>query len=315
MGRTVTVKRKLIVITLGIIISLGLFCVDGYFAQAKTKLEGRVEISSDVPAYDGSPYVEVNENVPSFTDREKQKTKAFESYSRLDSMGRCGTAYANVCKDIMPTEKRGEIGAIRPSGWHTVKYSDRIDGNYLYNRCHLIGYQLAGENANKKNLITGTRYMNVEGMLPFENKVDDYVDATDNHVLYRVTPIFDGDNLVASGVQMEAWSVEDEGKGICFNVYCYNVQPGVIIDYEDGSSKAEPGFKKETDKSVKKSDISGKVEQVKSTFILNTRSKKVHKPDCSSVKQMSEKNKKETNESEEELKAQGYTACGNCRPF
>lgn len=190
--------------------------------------------TSSVPAYSGMPYVALNNNVPFFTDEELTVT-AFELYSDLDSLGRCGVAYANICKEIMPTEERGNIGSIKPSGWHTIKY-DCVDGKYLYNRCHLIGFQLAGENANEKNLITGTRYLNVEGMLPFENMVDDYVDETGNHVLYRVTPVFEGDNLLASGVILEAKSVEDNGAGILFNVYCYNVQPGIDIDYASGSS-------------------------------------------------------------------------------
>ena len=187
-----------------------------------------------IPAYDGKAYVAVNNNEPFFTDSD-MTTTAFENYSDLDSLGRCGVAYANICKEIMPTEKRGKIGMIKPSGWHTVKY-DVIKDRYLYNRCHLIGYQLAGENANPKNLITGTRYLNVEGMLPFENLVADYVNNTGNHVLYRVTPIFSGSNLVANGVLIEAKSVEDNGGGILFNVYCYNVQPGVGINYENGDS-------------------------------------------------------------------------------
>lgn len=187
-----------------------------------------------IPAYDGKAYVAVNNNEPFFTDSD-MTTTAFENYSDLDSLGRCGVAYANICKDIMPTEERGKIGMIKPSGWHTVKY-DVIKDRYLYNRCHLIGYQLAGENANPKNLITGTRYLNVEGMLPFENLVADYVNNTGNHVLYRVTPIFSGSNLVANGVLIEAKSVEDNGGGILFNVYCYNVQPGVGINYENGDS-------------------------------------------------------------------------------
>lgn len=187
-----------------------------------------------IPAYDGKAYVAVNNNEPFFTDSD-MTTTAFENYSDLDSLGRCGVAYANICRDIMPTEERGKIGMIKPSGWHTVKY-DVIKDRYLYNRCHLIGYQLAGENANPKNLITGTRYLNVEGMLPFENLVADYVNNTGNHVLYRVTPMFSGSNLVANGVLIEAKSVEDNGGGILFNVYCYNVQPGVGINYENGDS-------------------------------------------------------------------------------
>lgn len=190
----------------------------------------------DHVAYNGEPYVELNDNVPNFTTREKNNTKAFENYHRLDALGRCGTAYANICKELMPTEKRGAIGMVKPSGWNTVKY-DVVDGKYLYNRCHLIGFQLAGENANKKNLITGTRYLNVDGMLPFEDEVADYVKDTDHHVLYRVTPVFKGDNLVAEGIEMEAYSVEDKGKGICFHVFVYNVQPGVTIDYATGESR------------------------------------------------------------------------------
>ncbi len=191
-------------------------------------------VMDDIPDYSGQPYVVLEDNWPDF-DAGDLTLEAFETYSELDALGRCGPAYANICLEIMPTEPRGDIGQVKPSGWQTAKY-DCVDGKYLYNRCHLIGYQLAGENANRKNLITGTRYMNVEGMLPFENMVDDYVENTGNHVLYRVTPVFEGANLVASGVQLEAFSVEDEGEGVCFNVYVYNVQPGVGIDYATGES-------------------------------------------------------------------------------
>lgn len=195
--------------------------------------------SVDVADFDGeTPFVEVNNNVPFFTEGERSTTEVFEDYSPLDELERCGVAYANICKELMPTEKRGEIGMIKPSGWQTVRYDDLISDKYLYNRCHLIGFQLAGENANRQNLITGTRFMNVTGMLPFENEVDAYVDETDNHVLYRVTPLFRGDNLVADGVLMEAWSVEDDGEGVCFCVFCYNCQPGITIDYATGDSWA-----------------------------------------------------------------------------
>lgn len=196
-----------------------------------------VDIDS-IPKYSTSPYVIISNNIPSF-DESNFTTKPFETYSELDSLGRCGVAFANICKEIMPSEgeAREAIGSIKPSGWQTIRYNELIDGNYLYNRCHLIGYQLAGENANEKNLITGTRYMNVNGMLPFENMVADYIKSNrNNHVLYRVTPIFEGNNLVASGVQMEAYSVEDSGQGVCFNVYVYNVQPGITIDYANGNS-------------------------------------------------------------------------------
>ena len=186
--------------------------------------------------YSGNPFVEVNGNVPYF-GKEEYTTESFEIYSELDSLGRCGVAYANIGKDLMPVEERGEIGMVKPSGWHTVKYPEVIEDLFLYNRCHLIGYQLSGENANVQNLITGTRYLNVEGMLPFENKVASYVRETGNHVLYRVTPVFEKDNLLAEGVLMEAYSVEDEGKGVAFCVFVYNVQPGIEIDYATGESK------------------------------------------------------------------------------
>lgn len=192
---------------------------------------------SDIPTYSEKSYVAINNNVPGFTEAELSTT-SYEFYSELDSLGRCGVVYACIGKDIMPTEERGSIGQVKPTGWHTVKY-DIVDGNYLYNRCHLIGYQLTGENANTKNLITGTRSMNVDGMLPFENMVADYVKETGNHVMYRVTPVFEGNNLLASGVQIEAKSVEDNGAGILFNVYCYNVQDGVTIDYATGDSKLD----------------------------------------------------------------------------
>lgn len=192
---------------------------------------------SQIPSYSGSPYVEINGGFPFFSESDKT-TEPFEVYSELDKLGRCGVAYANICKELMPTEERGEIGQIKPTGWHQNKYNEVSDNEntagYLYNRCHLIAFMLAGENANEKNLITGTRYLNVEGMLPFESKISDYVNATENHVLYRVTPIFDGDNLLCNGVLMEAESVEDNGIRFC--VFCYNVQPGITIDYKTGEN-------------------------------------------------------------------------------
>lgn len=201
-------------------------------------------ISADlenIPDYSGNPYIEINNNIPFFNESD-YTTTAFEQYSELDNLGRCGVAYANICKEIMPAndEERESLYSITPSGWQQATYEGIVEGNYLYNRCHLIAHNLAGENANQKNLITGTRYMNVQGMLPFENNISDYMDENkNNHVLYRVTPIFEGNNLVANGVQMEAYSVEDNGKGICFNVYVYNVQPGIIIDYATGKSVLE----------------------------------------------------------------------------
>lgn len=189
---------------------------------------------SSIPEFKGEPYVVINNNQPEFSNDDLGR-ESFEEYSVLDYLGRCGVAFAKIGIETMPTEERGDIGQIKPSGWQTIKY-DNIDGKYLYNRCHLIGFQLAGENANERNLITGTRYMNVEGMLPFENMVAEYIKETKNHVLYRVTPIFEGENLVASGIQIEAKSIEDNGKTICFNVYVYNAQPGINIDYFTGKS-------------------------------------------------------------------------------
>lgn len=290
--------------------------------------------AADVPAYSGEPYTAVNNNEPYFTS-DNLTTEAFENYSELDALGRCGVAYANVCLETMPTEKRGSISEVKPTGWHSVKY-DNVDGKSLYNRCHLIGYQLTAENANQQNLITGTRYLNVDGMLPFENMVADYVKETDNHVLYRVTPIFTGDNLVADGVLMEGYSVEDEGEGICFCVYAYNVQPGITIDYatgdswlssESGNSDSSSGGNSAVSQSA--ADKSGtqqaavQTESVKETsapvstgteYILNTNTKKFHYPSCSSVKQMKASNKKEYTGSRDDLIAQGYDPCKKCNP-
>lgn len=261
-----------------------------------------------IPAYDGKAYVAVNNNEPFFTDSD-MTTTAFENYSDLDSFGRCGVAYANICKDIMPTEERGKIGMIKPSGWHTVKY-DVIKDRYLYNRCHLIGYQLAGENANPKNLITGTRYLNVEGMLPFENLVADYVNNTGNHVLYRVTPMFSGSNLVANGVLIEAKSVEDNGGGILFNVYCYNVQPGVGINYENGDSwldgttgSASSG----SDTSVTENSAADSSNSETMVHITAT-GKKYHRAGCRTLK------KSDTEVTLDEAKSMGLSPCGICNP-
>ena len=355
------------------------------FSALSVSAEAKKITLSNLPAYSGEAYVELDGNVPNF-DKSDMTTKAFEKYSELDEFGRCGVAYANVCTETMPTEKRGNIGMIKPSGWHTVKY-DNVDGKYLYNRCHLIGYQLTAENANEKNLITGTRYLNIEGMLPFENMVADYVEETDNHVLYRVTPIFEGKNLLASGVQMEAYSVEDKGKGVSFNVYCYNVQPDINIDYSNGESKLADGViasiklnytkyalevgqsktfvaatsPESAAKSVKWYSSNSKIATVnskgkvtalkagtvtitaktsnglkatckvtvkaksgsavtnsassgKTTYILNTNTKKFHYPSCSSVKQMKDKNKKEVTGSRDEIIEMGYDPCKRCDP-
>ena len=288
---------------------------------------------SSIPKYSGSPYIAINNNVPFFSDNDLS-LNSYEKYSDLDKLGRCGVAVANIGKDIMPTEERGSIGSVKPTGWHTVKY-DGIDGNYLYNRAHLIGYQLTGENANTKNLITGTRYMNVSGMLPFENMVADYVKETNNHVLYRVTPIFENNNLLASGVLIEAKSVEDNGKGILFNVYCYNVQPNIEINYANGESSkvkenvvvdksndkstsnvsasntATTNSNKKTDTNEKLNNSDASTSNIKS-LVLNTNTMKYHTTGCSSAKKISEKNKKEYTGTEQALIDQGYTACKIC---
>ena len=226
-------KKKFVKLFIALIIAAGGY-VGVEYHQSTISYARDLE---DVPEYSGEPYVIVNDNEPYF-DEKDLTTQSFEEYSPLDSLGRCGVAYANIGEDIMPTKERGSIGMIKPSGWQTKKY-DFVDGKYLYNRCHLIGYQLSGENANEKNLITGTRYMNTEGMLPFENEVADYVKDTGNHVLYRVTPVFEGNHLVADGVLMEAMSVEDRGLDIEFNVFVYNVQPHVKIDYQTGKSSLD----------------------------------------------------------------------------
>ena len=228
-------KGKLIVLIL--LLGVLFYCKDDIYNYTYSLINSGSSSSNmeDIVDYNGNSYVIVNDNNPYFKE-EEYTTDSFEKYSELDSLGRCGVAYANISKELMPTEKRGSIGSIKPSGWHTVKY-DHIDGKYLYNRCHLIGYQLTGENANEKNLITCTRSMNTKGMLQFENMVTKYIKDTGNHVLYRVTPVFEGNNLVATGVEMEAYSVEDNGKGIKFNVFVYNIEDGIIIDYKTGDSK------------------------------------------------------------------------------
>lgn len=371
--------RKKVNVFWCMLIALSIICNISMLSVSAAAQKEKITLSN-LPKYSGTAYVELNNNVPGFKKSELT-TKAFEKYSALDDDGRCGVAYANVCTDTMPTEERGKIGSVKPSGWQTVKY-DCVDGKYLYNRCHLIGYQLTGENANEENLITGTRYMNTEGMLPFENMVADYVERTDNHVLYRVTPIFKGDNLLASGVQMEAYSVEDKGKGVCFNVYCYNVQPGIDIDYTDGSSKISEGTiasialnytkyslnvgksktlvatvspdtakagvtwyssnnkiatvsssGKVTAKAAGTVTITAKtsnglkvtckitvkgagktVSTGKCTYVLNTNTKKFHLPNCSSVDDMKEKNRKEVTCSREEIIDDGFQPCKRCDP-
>lgn len=255
-------------------------------------------------------YTVLNNNIPEFSENEITTT-AFEEYSELDDLGRCGVAFACIGEEIMPTEERGAIGQIKPSGWQMAKY-DIVDGKYLYNRCHLIGYQLSGENANEKNLITGTRYMNVDGMLPFENKVADYIKETKNHVMYRVTPIFEGNNLLAKGVQMEAFSVEDNGEGVSFNVFVNNIQPGIEINYLDGTSKLKSDNSSE--KTTKKEEEKPENENSDTIYILNTNTMKFHNEGCSSAKDIKPKNKESFNGTRTWLTGNGYSPCGICNP-
>lgn len=252
----------------------------------------------EIPEFTDEPYVVINDNIPEF-DSDDYTTTSYESYGKLDNLGRCTSCISCIGTDIMPTEKRGEIGSVKPTGWQTVKY-ENVDGKYLYNRCHLIGYQLTAENANPNNLITGTRYMNVDGMLPFENEVADYVKETDNHVLYRVTPIFVGEELVARGVQMEAYSIEDNGEGVEFNVYCYNNQPDIEIDYQTGYSQATKTEYQFDDQNEKK------------TYIVNTNSKKFHEKSCKYAKDISDQNKKVYKGTKDSLIKNGYQPCKNC---
>lgn len=277
--------------------------------------DSRIELR-DIPLYSGSPYVSINDNIPYFTD-EELTVQSFELYSELDDLGRCGVAYACIGSDLMPTEERGSIGQIKPSGWHTTKYNGIIDGNYLYNRCHLIGYQLSGENTNEKNLMTGTRYLNMEGMLPFENMVSDYVKETGNHVLYRVTPVFEGDNLLASGILIEAESVEDHGDGILFCIYAYNVQPDITIDYATGESSLNTDADSIAESSsISESAVLQEQEVISEniTYVINRNTGKFHYPTCRSVKDIKEKNRWDYSGTREEVISMGYEPCKQCNP-
>ena len=294
-------KRKASKVIIPILLLL--LAVGFYLAKDRLLAEKIVYSESvmTVPVFADEPFVAINENKPEFTE-DDHTIDAYEHYGDLDKLGRCTQAIACVGVELMPTEERGSISSVKPSGWVQAKY-DIVDGQSLYNRCHLIGFQLTGENANERNLITGTRYMNVEGMLPFENMIADYVKETHNHVLYRVTPIFDGTNLVARGVQLEALSMEDQGDGICFNVYVYNNQPGIVIDYSDGTSRLE--------KAPVEPDAtqSGDV-----TYVLNTNSKKFHLTTCAQADSMSAENRDVFTGDRQELIEQGYVPAGCCKP-
>lgn len=263
------------------------------FTPITNNVQTIVEVKAEtIPKYTGKIYVTQNKNNPKFTSKQLKNKKSYEKYGNLDKYGRCTTCISNIGKDLMPTKKRGAIGMVKPTGWHTVKY-DCVDGKYLYNRCHLIGYQLTGENANKKNLITGTRSLNVDGMLPFENMVADYIKETGNHVLYRVTPVFKGKEKLARGVHMEAQSIEDKGKGIKFNVFIFNVQKGITINYKDGSSHLTN--QKETSTTAK----------VKYVWIPKNGKKYHYKKTCSNMKNP----KKVAIAYAKKMK---YTACKKC---
>ncbi len=282
-------------------------------SKATTKAASKFN-TSYIPAYSGSAYVAINNNIPFFSSAD-MTTTAYENYSPLDSLGRCGVAMSCIGQELMPTEPRGSIGMVKPSGWHLVKYQG-VEGKYLYNRCHLIGYQLTAENANERNLVTGTRYMNVQGMEPLENRTASYIKSTGNHVIYRSTPIFIGLNLVCSGVLMEGKSVEDNGAGLTFCVFAYNLQPGITINYADGSSSGPEFIETQaTPKvTVPKATNNNPTPQPSSSYVLNKNTHKFHYPSCSSVSKMAEKNKVYFNGTRDQVISQGYSPCNRCNP-
>ena len=289
--------KAILPILLAILAVVFYFCKDYLLAEKVVYSESVMT----VPAFSDDPYVVINNNQPEFTE-DDYTTESYEYYAPLDKLERCTLAMACVGYDLMPTDDRGSISSVKPSGWVQAQY-DVVDGKNLYNRCHMIGFQLTGENANEKNLITGTRYMNVEGMLPFENMIADYVKETRNHVLYRVTPVYDGTNLVARGVQLEALSMEDNGDGICFNVYVYNNQPGVVIDYATGESRLADVVEDPTE-----------APPAQGSYVMNTTSMKFHVDTCTQADGISEKNRDTFTGSRQELLDQGYVPAGCCDP-
>lgn len=321
--RTKRILTAIAAIFIGICLGIPSVSLPAYAAGKEYAASGKSTAGLDlskIPAYSGDPAYPIDGDVPDFSKKEITR-KSFEKYSDLDDLGRCGVAMACLSKDTMPTEKRESIGMVKPAGWHTVKYPDLIKDKYLYNRCHLIAFELGAENANEKNLTTGTRYMNVTGMLPYENEVAEYIRETGNHVMYRVTPEFVGDELVCRGVLMEAYSVEDKGKGIEFAEFVYNVQPGIVIDYKTGDSHrasdntaAVSGASKDSAAVQKSIARHEKKEAEQHTYVVNTRSGIFHKPSCESVEKMSSKNKKTVKESRKDLIGEGYKPCKNCNP-
>lgn len=290
--------QKFFIPILLLLLAVGFYFVKDHFFTDKIVYSESV---MTVPVFADAPYVAINDNKPEFSE-DDYAVEAYEHYGDLDKLGRCTRAMACVGVELMPTEERESISSVKPSGWVQAQY-DIVDGKNLYNRCHLIGFQLTGENANECNLITGTRYMNVEGMLPFENMIADYIKETNNHVLYRVTPVYDGTNLVARGVQLEALSMEDDGDGICFNVYVYNNQPGIVIDYADGTSRLE-----------EMAPINSTMQTGDNTYILNTNSKKFHLITCAQGNSVSAENRDVFTGTRQELIDQGYAPAGCCKP-
>ena len=316
----------IVLVILALVMTIGpggkLFGTGGWFGP-KTMHQGDLS-PDDIPAYSGEGYIEINGGEAVFTDKE-MTTEAYESYSDLDDLGRCGTAEACLGEELMPAGERENISYIHPTGWQSDKY-DFIEGGNLYNRSHLIAYSLAGENANEKNLITGTRYLNADVMEPFESMTAHYIRETGNHVMYRVTPIFEGKNLIASGVHMMAKSVEDDGVGIDFNVYIYNVQPGVEIDYKTGANKLATkgtfsGGESQNGSAGEASQSTGKVDATKTQqadgdydYVINIRSGKFHTPDCEGAIDISAANRREYSGTRQELIDLGYEPCGSCKP-
>ena len=265
----------------------------------------------EIPEYSGRAYVVINDNVPFFEKPARDETKAYETYYDLDGLGRCTLADACVGTEIMPTEKRGEISQVRPTGWRVSLYDKNlVDGESLYNRCHLIAYTLTAENANKYNLVTGTRYFNTAGMNSFENMVADYIRETNKHVRYRVTPVWTGDNLICDGVLMEGWSVEDGGEDICYCIFAYNVQPGIEIDYATGDNWLVGGERPEYVPTLPPTE---EVDTI-GDYVLNIKTKRFHRPDCEGAISMNEQNRQEYHGSRNQLLLDGYKPCGGCQP-
>lgn len=296
-----TLKTSILSLFLALILLVSGCAAPAPAPDAPTEPSTSINLAS-IPPFSGEPSVELDNNSPNFTEADLAR-EPFEEFAPLDNLNRCGTAFALLGPESMPTEPRGSTNSVRPSGWHLVKY-DIVDGKYLFNRCHLIAYRLCGENANECNLITGTRFLNIEGMLPYENTVADYIETTGNRVLMRVTPIFEGDELVARGVQLEAQSVEDDGTGVSFNVYAYNVQPGITIDYATGENTLD-GTVAPDEPALDTSQYA---------YILNVGTKRFHLPDCPSLNDMKEKNKRGFNGTRDEALAKGYEPCGRCNP-